>query len=131
MDIFVGSMHGRARWFFELVSTILMLSIAVLLVIGSSDHFWRAYTNGDCSFDICLPTWPAKLVVPVMLTVLCLRLILNLWGYIRAISLGQDSPVAVPLIEDAATQAAREAETVSGGVVDDSLDDGLNKKGDQ
>lgn len=109
MDIFVGLLKGRALWFFELVSTSLMFIITVLLVIGSYGHFWRAYTNGDSSFDIDLPTWPAKLVVPVMLTILALRLLLHIWGYARALKQGGDSPVAVPLIEDAATQAAREA----------------------
>ena len=54
-----------------------------------------------------------------MLTVFSLRLTLNLWGYIRALIVGGDKPVAVPLIEDAATQAAHEAETVSGGADDD------------
>lgn len=109
MDIFVGLLKGRALWFFELISTSLMFIITVLLVIGSYGHFWRAYTNGDSSFDIDLPTWPAKLVVPVMLTILALRLLLHIWGYARALKQGGDSPVAVPLIEDAATQAAREA----------------------
>lgn len=112
MDIFVGSMKGRALWFFELISTLLMLSISVLLVIGSYNHFQRSWDLGDCTFDICLPTWPAKLVVPVMLSLLSVRLLLHLWGYIRAIIEGGDTPVAVPLIEDAATQAAREAESV-------------------
>ncbi|MGH1484647.1 MAG: TRAP transporter small permease subunit [Cellvibrionaceae bacterium] len=118
MDIFVGSMRGRALWFFELISTLLMFCITILLVIGSYDHFLRAWTNGDSSFDIDLPTWPAKLVVPVMLSILSLRLFLNIWGYLRAFIVGGDAPVAVPLIEDAATQAANEAKTVSGAEVD-------------
>jgi TRAP-type C4-dicarboxylate transport system permease small subunit len=121
MDIFVGSMRGRALWFFELMSTILMFAVTVVLVIGSYGHFLRAWTNGDSSFDIDLPTWPAKLVVPVMLSILSIRLFLNIWGYIRALIVGGDSPVAVPLIEDAATQAAHEAETVSGAEVDGEL----------
>ena len=95
-----------------------MFCITILLVIGSYGHFLRAWTNGDSSFDIDLPTWPAKLVVPVMLSILSLRLFLNIWGYIRALIVGGDDPVAVPLIEDAATQAAHEAETVSGAEVD-------------
>jgi TRAP-type C4-dicarboxylate transport system permease small subunit len=110
MDIFVGSLRGRALWFFEFFSTVLMFAITVLLVIGSYFHFLRAWTNGDSSFDIDLPTWPAKLVVPVMLTILALRLLLNMWGYVRAFIENNDYPVAVPLVEDAATQAAHEAQ---------------------
>ncbi|MEL6597767.1 MAG: TRAP transporter small permease, partial [Pseudomonadota bacterium] len=46
--------------------------------------------------------------------VLCLRLVLQLVAYGRAIVLGLEKPVAVPLIESAAEQAAREAETLQG-----------------
>jgi TRAP-type C4-dicarboxylate transport system permease small subunit len=118
MDIFVGSLKGRPLWFFELLSTLLMFVMTVLLVHGSYGHFLRAWTLGDSSFDIELPTWPAKLVVPVALSILALRLFLQLWGYTRALIEGGDNPVAVPLIADVATQAAQEAETVSGSVVD-------------
>lgn len=119
MDIMVGSLKGRLLWFFELISTLLMLMITVILIIGSYFHFYRAWTNGDSSFDIDLPTWPAKLVVPVMLSVLALRLLLNIWGYCRALKEGGKKPVAVPLIEDAATQALNEAAKVSGAKVDE------------
>ena len=64
--------------------------------------------------DIALPLWPAKLLAPVAFSVLCLRLVLQLWGYGRAILLGLSEPVAVPLVQSAAEQAAAEAETVSG-----------------
>ena len=114
MDIFVGSLKGRALWFFELLSTAIMFIMTVILVIGSYQHFLRAWTNGDSSFDIELPTWPAKLIVPVALTILAIRLLLQIWGYIRALKENNDTPVAVPLIEDVATQAANEAKTVSG-----------------
>ncbi len=114
MDIVVGSLRGRVLWVFEFFSTLLMFVITTLLVHGSYGHFLRAWTNGDSSFDIELPTWPAKLVVPIALSVLSLRLLLQMWGYIRALKQGGDRPVAVPLIEDIATQAAHEARTVSG-----------------
>ncbi len=77
-------------------------------------HFLRAYTIGDSSMDIDLPTWPAKLVVPFALTVLALRLILQMWGYIRAIKEGSDEPIGVPMIESAADVAAKEAESLLG-----------------
>ncbi len=64
--------------------------------------------------DISLPLWPAKLLAPVAFSVLCLRLCLQLWGYGRAILLNLNEPVAVPLVQSAAEQAAAEAETVSG-----------------
>ena len=113
MDIFVSHLRGRLLWFVELISVVLMLIITLFLIYGSYLHFLRAYTLGDSSLDIDLPTWPAKLVVPVALTVLALRLMLQIWGYFRAMLENSVQPVAIPLIEDAATVAAKEAESVA------------------
>ncbi len=114
MDIVISRLHGRFLWFSELVSVVLMLLVTLVLIYGSYLHFWRAYDIGDSSLDINLPTWPAKLVVPFALTVLALRLLLQLWGYARALREGSEQPVAVPLIESAADVAAKEAEAVMG-----------------
>ena len=120
MDILVGQLKGRALWLFEFVSTFAMLLLMLLLIWGSYSHFLRSfdfaapYWSRDSSIDISLPLWPAKLLAPVAFSILAARLILQLWGYGRAIRTGTDQPVAVPLIEDAATVAAKEAETVSG-----------------
>ncbi len=114
MDMLVGHIHGRPLWVTEFISTLLMLFTTLILIVGSFLHFLRAYQIGDSSLDINLPIWPAKLVVPVTLTVLALRLLLQLWGYARAIKQGGDQPVAVPLIESAADVAAAEAEFIMG-----------------
>ncbi|MCG7985174.1 MAG: TRAP transporter small permease [Candidatus Thiodiazotropha lotti] len=116
MDILIGQLHGRLLWFAELFSVVLMLLVTLVLIYGSYLHFWRAYDIGDSSLDINLPTWPAKLVVPLALSVLALRLILQIWGYARAFKEGGEQPVAVPLIENAATVAAKEAESVMGEI---------------
>ena len=116
MDIMVAHLHGRLLWTVELISVCLMLMVTLVLIYGSYLHFWRAYDIGDSSLDINLPTWPAKFVVPLALTVLACRLLLQVWGYVRAIREGGDSPVAVPLIESAADVAAREAEAVIGNI---------------
>ena len=114
MDIAIGRLRGRALWLAEFVSVVLMLLTTTALIYGSWLHFRRALDIGDSSIDIALPTWPAKLMVPVALTLLWLRLALQLWGYARALRRGDAFPVAVPLIEDAATIAQREADTVGG-----------------
>ncbi len=124
MDILVSALHGRALWISEFISTLLMFLLTLVLIYGSYLHFLRAYTIGDSSIDIKLPTWPSKLVVTVALTLLAVRLLLQLWAYIRAIKEGGDTPVAVPLIEDAATVAANEAKAIAG-------DDIIAKPGDQ
>ena len=113
MDIVVSHVKGRLLWFSEFISILIMFVITNVLIYGSFLHFLRAYNNGDSSMDISLPIWPAKLVVPFALTVLSIRLLLQLWAYARATRDNTDNPVAVPLIEDAATQAANEAATVS------------------
>lgn len=114
MDMVVGNLHGRPLWFTELLSTLLILGVTLVLIYGSYLHFLRSFQIGDSSLDINLPTWPAKLVVPVALSVLALRLVLQIWGYARALKQGGDEPVAVPLIEDAAAVAAAEAEALLG-----------------
>ncbi|PRY25466.1 TRAP-type mannitol/chloroaromatic compound transport system permease small subunit [Aliiruegeria haliotis] len=120
MDILVSQLSGRALWLFEAISTLCMLLVTLLLVWGSWAHFQRSFDmampmwSRDSSIDIGLPIWPAKLIVPVALSVLALRLLLQLYSFTRAFLRGDERPVAVPLIEDAATQAAHEAEHVSG-----------------
>ncbi|TDK51254.1 TRAP transporter small permease subunit [Antarcticimicrobium luteum] len=120
MDILIGQLRGRALWAAELVSVLLMLVLMMALVWGSWAHFQRSFDFGaplwsrDSSIDIGLPIWPAKLLAPVAFSVLCLRLVLQAWGYGRALVLGLHNPAAVPLIQDTASQAAAEAEQLAG-----------------
>ncbi|MEX0319197.1 MULTISPECIES: TRAP transporter small permease subunit [unclassified Ruegeria] len=120
MDIMIGRLRGRALWLFELISVLLILILMIALVWGSWAHFDRSFDFGvplwsrDSSIDIGIPIWPAKLLAPVAFSVLCLRLVLQVWGYGRAFLLGLEAPVAVPLIQDTAAQAAAEAEQLEG-----------------
>jgi len=139
MDIVIGRLRGRALWLAELISVVLVLLLMLALVWGSWLHFFRSLdlvfsatdqyetwlgalvsldfasiVSRDSSIDISLPIWPAKLLVPVAFSVLCLRLVLQIWGYGRAFILGLPNPVAVPLIQDTATQAAAEADQLDG-----------------
>lgn len=114
MDMLVGHLRGRLLWLVELISVLLIFLVTLVLIYGSYLHFLRAYSIGDSSLDIDLPTWPAKLVVPFALSVLALRLLLQIWAYLRALIQGGETPVAVPLIENAATVAAKEAQALLG-----------------
>ncbi|GGG78039.1 hypothetical protein GCM10011415_28730 [Salipiger pallidus] len=120
MDIVVGNLKGRALWLAELVTTFGILVLMVALVWGSWAHFARSFDFGaplwsrDSTIDLGLPLWPAKLIVPAAFGVMVLRLILQLWGYGRALVLGLDAPVAVPLVQSAAEQAAEEAQHIQG-----------------
>ncbi|GAA6210114.1 hypothetical protein NBRC116601_34070 [Cognatishimia sp. WU-CL00825] len=120
MDMLVGKLRGRLLYVAEFFTTFAVLVLMILLVWGTWAHFQRSFDfaapmwSRDSSMDIALPIWPAKLLAPIAFSVLCIRLVLQLWGYARAFAENTDTPVAVPLIADAATQAAMEAEHVSG-----------------
>ncbi|MEO0344034.1 MAG: TRAP transporter small permease [Pseudomonadota bacterium] len=120
MDILIGALKGRMLWAAEFVSALLMLGLMVLLVWGSWAHFQRSFDfaaplwSRDSSMDIALPIWPAKLLAPVAFSVICVRLCLQLVGFGRAFVFNLKRPVAVPLVEDAATQAANQAKSVEG-----------------
>ncbi len=120
MDMVVSALKGRALWFFELISVLLMLALIVALTMGAWAHFDRSFDcsvplcSRDSSIDVGIPTWPSKLIVPVAFVILTLRLILQAWGYGRALVLGLENPVAVPLNLSVAEQARLEAETMEG-----------------
>ncbi|MCA0994427.1 TRAP transporter small permease subunit [Alloyangia pacifica] len=120
MDILVGQLKGRPLWLAEMITTLAILLLMVALVWGSWAHFDRSFDltkpmwSRDSTIDLGLPLWPAKLIVPVAFSVMCLRLVLQFWGYLRALILGLDNPVAVPLVQSVAEQAAAEAEHIQG-----------------
>jgi TRAP-type mannitol/chloroaromatic compound transport system permease small subunit len=84
------------RWRIELFAVVMALLIASLLIWASFTNFLRAYAIGDSTMDIQLPTWPAKLMVPLALSVLWLRLGLQICGYVRMIRQPDAVPIAVP-----------------------------------
>lgn len=118
MDMLVSQLSGRVLWFFELVSVLLMLVLMVALTWGAWEHFGRSFDcsvplcSRDSSIDVGLPTWPSKIVVPFAFAVLVLRLMLQAWGYGRALVFGLDNPAAVPLNLSVAEQARLEAESL-------------------
>ena len=110
MEIVLAAMRGRLAWFFETLATVVAMAVTVLLIIGTWDNFYNAWSKGDSSMDIKLPLWPAKLVVPLMLTVLLVRLVLQLWGYVRLFADPALAPLAVPVAETVEQAARREIE---------------------
>jgi len=117
MDMLIGQLTGRPLWLLELIGCVVTLVLMLLLVWGTWAHFERSFDfsaplwSRDSSLDIRLPLWPAKLLAPVAFAVLSLRLLLQCFSYAGALITGNPRPVAVPMIEDAATMAEREAET--------------------
>lgn len=120
MDMLVSALRGRILWFFELISVLLILLLIAALTWGAWEHFDRSFDcarplcSRDSSIDIGLPIWPSKLVVPIAFGILTLRLLLQAWGYGRALILGLENPVAVPLNLSVAEQARIEAQALEG-----------------
>jgi TRAP-type C4-dicarboxylate transport system permease small subunit len=120
MDMLVNALKGRVLWLFELISVLLMLLLMIGLTYGAWEHFDRSFDcsrpfcSRDSSIDISLPIWPSKLIVPVAFGILAMRLMLQAWGYARALVLGLETPVAVPLSLTVAEQAMAEAKSMEG-----------------
>ena len=108
MEILVARLRGRWLWLTEMAGTAVAAFIVGVLIPYAWRHFERAFEFGDSTIDIELATWPAKLVVPVALSVLLVRLLVQLAGYWRLVLHPGLEPVAVPTIQDAATQAEAE-----------------------
>ena len=96
------------RWKVELFGVAMTWAIVAVLVYASFTNFLRAWSIGDSTMDIQLPTWPAKLMVPVALAVLLLRLSLQICGYLRMIANPAANPIAVPKLITIETQVKDE-----------------------
>jgi len=113
MDITLG-WPPRLRWWLELLGVALALFIVTFLVQASFGAFLRAYTIGDSTMDIRLPVWPAKLMVPIALGLLWLRLLLQVAGYLRMALDPDGVPVGVPKLETIEDQVKGEIEEALG-----------------
>ena len=102
------SWQPASRWKIELFGVLMAIVIISVLVYASFTNFLRAYQIGDSSMDIQLPTWPAKFMVPLALSVLWLRLVLQICGYLRMIAHPDAEPIAVPKLITIETQVKDE-----------------------
>ena len=114
MELVLSRLRGRVLWLVEAGGALAAAFIVAVLIPYSYMHFARAFSFGDSTIDIELPTWPAKLVVPVALALLLLRLLVQCAGYVRLVRHPNRAPVAVPVLQDAATQARREIALAAG-----------------
>ncbi len=108
MEILVTHLRGRLYWMAEAFGNMLAAFIVAVLIPYSYSHFVRAYDFGDSTIDIELSTWPAKLIVPVALSILLVRLTIQLFGCFRLIAQPDLEPVAVPTIKNVEQQAEEE-----------------------
>lgn len=120
MELFVSYLKGRWLSLFELVGVVLGLVLAGVLLVYSWDHAMRAYYLGDSSIDAELPLWPSKIVVPIALAMLFVRLLISFWAYMRILIDPSRELVGVAEVIDAEEQALREA--ASAGAFDDEME---------
>jgi TRAP-type C4-dicarboxylate transport system permease small subunit len=114
MDLLLRGFSLRFMWAMELFAVSVGLVIIVVLVDTTWENFLRAWTLGDSTIDIGLPIWPTKLLVPVVLAILAVRLMLQVLDYIRLVRHPDAEPIAVPVIETIEVQAQNEIEEALG-----------------
>lgn len=113
MELAILFLRGRVQVLFELVSVLLGLGVVGVIAYYSWTHAMRAYWLGDSSIDAEIPLWPSKMVVPVALGLLFLRLLISLWAYMRLLADPTRSSFGVPAILSPEEQALREAEAAA------------------
>jgi C4-dicarboxylate transporter DctQ subunit len=109
MELFVGFLKGRWLALFEIVGILLGLAISGVLFLYSWQHAMRALYLGDSTIDAQIPLWPSKLIVPIALGMLFVRLLISLWAYLRVLVDPSKPAIAVAEVVDAEEQALREA----------------------
>lgn len=124
MEILVNQLKGRLLWLFELTGVIVGLFVCGVLIKYSWDHAIRAYSSGDSTIDIQLLWWPSKMVVPAALTLLFIRLLVSLWGYLRLAIDPTTPPVGVPEIIDVEEQARRDVAAAGVDISNDTEGNG-------
>jgi C4-dicarboxylate transporter, DctQ subunit len=114
MDLLLRGFSMRFMWSMELFAVLVALVIITVLVDTTWENFLRAWQLGDSTIDIKLPIWPTKLLVPVVLAVLWVRLMLQVLDYMRLVRHPDATPIAVPVIETIEVQAKNEIEEALG-----------------
>lgn len=108
MEVLLATLKGRSLWVMEVVSCALTSIIVAVLIPGSYAHFSRAFEFGDSTMDVEIATWPAKLVVPIALAVLLIRLLVQLLGYSRMLMDPTLPRIAIPTTSSSADRAKEE-----------------------
>lgn len=114
MDLLLRGFSLRFLWSMELFCVLVAMVVITVLIDSTYLNFQRAWQLGDSTIDINLPIWPTKLLVPVVLAVLWVRMALQSLDYVRLVLHPQAQPIAVPVIETIEVQAQHEIEEALG-----------------
>lgn len=130
MDILVERLRGRTLWLVETFNSLITLVIISCLVVFSWVFFQDAYTSGDSTVDAELLTWPSKVLVPMALAVMALRMTVQLLGSIRLVIDPSRELIGVIAPMDVAAQAKAEIEAIPGEGVSQSIAEHLSDRPD-
>lgn len=100
MDMLQKMTGGRVSSATQLFATLVGLFLVTAILPGTWTHFMRAWSLGDTTLGVGLPTWPSKLAAPVGLGILWLRLALEVWVFGRLILDPDLEHVGVPRAPD-------------------------------
>lgn len=114
MDLLLRGFSLRFLWAMEMFCVAVGLVVVTVLVPSTFENFLRAWQLGDSTIDIKLPIWPTKLLVPVVLAVLWVRMMLQIVDYARLVCYPEAKPISVPVIETIEVQAKHEIEEALG-----------------
>jgi TRAP-type mannitol/chloroaromatic compound transport system permease small subunit len=114
MELIISRFSGRTFWFAEVLSILASMVFVALMTSPSYGHFLRAWEAGDSSINAEIAIWPTKLMVPVALSILWLRLLLQFFGYFRLFLNPNAAPIAVPLVLAVEEQAEGEIQDALG-----------------
>lgn len=114
MDILIERLRGRTLWIVESFNSLVTLGIIVLLTRFSWVFFRDAYFSGDSTIDAQYLTWPSKLLVPIALGILALRMVVQLLGSVRLAIDPRREFVGVVAPMDVTAQAQQEIRDVMG-----------------
>lgn len=112
MELIVGNLKGRLKWFIEFCATFCGFIIILILIRYSYLFAVDAYEIGDTTYDYLYPTWPAKSLVPIAFSIWALRLFLELCGYLRMLFFVDAEPLAIPVIKSAEELANEEIKVI-------------------
>ena len=115
MDLVLRVLNGRWLWIAESLAIVLSLIVVGILIAYGYTHFERAFEQGDSTIDANFPVWPSKLIVPVAFSLLWLRLLLQLVGYLRMAADPTRTPVGVPTIPTIEDVARQDIESTDDG----------------
>lgn len=118
MDMVIRALKGRLHWMLEAITTFLSAGVVLVLAIYAWQFFLRAWTLGDTTPNAGIPTWPAKLLIPLAFGVWIMRLAIEFTEFVRLAIWPDAEPVTAQFLHSVADQARDEIHEIVGDEAD-------------